>query len=67
MTRLIITICDEEFRALQKVAIQEMRPTKDQARYLLQRELVKRGVVVEKNSSTVNILADDGAAVGINP
>lgn len=67
MTRLTITICDEEFRALQKIALQEMRPTKAQARYLLQQELVRRGMLVQKNSSTVDILADNGAAVGINP
>ena len=67
ITRISIPVSIEEREALRHLAQMEMREPREQVRYLLQQELVKRGVLVEKISSTVIYQDIHGAAVGINP
>lgn len=66
ITRISIPVSIEEREAIKRLAQQEMRDPREQVRYMLQRELVSRGILVEKNSSTVHILVDNGAAMGVN-
>jgi hypothetical protein len=66
ITRISIPVSVEEREALRRLARQEMRDPREQVRYLLQQELVKRGILDKTNSSAVHILADNGAAVGVN-
>lgn len=66
ITRISIPVSIEEREALRYLARQEMRDPREQVRYLLQQELAKRGILGKTNSSTVHILADNGAAVGVN-
>lgn len=56
----------DEREALRLLAMREMREPQEQARYLLQRELVRSGVLVENNSAG-KVLADTGAVVEITP
>lgn len=45
LTRLVISISLEESRALAQVAFQELRPVREQARFLLRSELARRGLL----------------------
>lgn len=49
-TRITITIAAEERQALQTMARKEIRPLKDQIRYLLRQEAVKRGLLPQEEA-----------------
>ncbi len=44
-SRLTVTLSDQERKALRIVAESEMRALNDQARYILRRELERRGLL----------------------
>ena len=48
MTKLYVPMTDEEFVALSQMANRECRHPREQIRYLLQKELVRNGMLVEK-------------------
>lgn len=52
LTRISVPVTIEEREALRKLAQCELRDPREQVRYLLQQELVKRGILV--NSSNKN-------------
>lgn len=63
-TRISIPLSNDEFAALTRLAVREMRDPRDQARYLLRSALLSNDSQI--NSSTV-IRQDTGAAVRVNP
>lgn len=52
MRRITITLLDEEREALQLLADQERRNTRQQAALLIRQELERRGMLVETVAST---------------
>lgn len=49
-TRITVPVSVDEREGLRLLAQQEMREPREQVRYLLQQELVKRGILVETNN-----------------
>jgi hypothetical protein len=49
MARIVITLGESEQEALVRLALREVRTPRDQARYILRRELIERGEMEESN------------------
>lgn len=67
ITRISIPVSVAEREGLRLLAQKEMRDPREQVRYLLQQELIKRGILGQTKSSTVIRQDMHGAAVEINP
>ena len=50
MSRLYVTLRDEEHNALMKMASVELRDPRDQARLVIRQELVRRGYLKESQA-----------------
>lgn len=67
MTRLTITLEEVEIEALRKSAQREMRPTKDQVRYILRHALglmTPANPSSSENSKSAQLLTETGAFAG---
>lgn len=66
-TRITIPVSVDEREALRLLAREEMRDPREQVRYLLQRELVKRGMLAEKKNTGAGLGNHTAGVVGVNP
>lgn len=63
MSRVVVTLCQDEHDALVRLALSELRNPRDQARHILRQELKRRGrlPVDEQQGEAQAEEADDGS------
>lgn len=62
VNRLTITLEQPEYSALLKVAMSELRAPQDQVRFILRRELERRGLLPPTEQQPIQAAAQGGAA-----
>lgn len=66
ITRITVPVSIDEREALRILAQQEMRDPREQVRYLLQQELIKRGMLTLEMNSAGHVLADTSTVTEVN-